>query len=279
MSIEMTVTIDVDRKGQLVAPVGLSTAAATCSRVSVTGADFERRHAPSLAQDVLVLTPTADQVVFTYGFEARQARYPDIMFAPHDSRFTRCHPDLADEACDVVAQGGVEAMIARVTALFEYGHTDDKFYDHADAMPHLCDITTGSCVDINAYLIAGLRAARVEVGYVTGYFIPEERHDHTTDMHCWVVTRQAGVIRHWDIAHHLKMGTRDIAPALNPKPGVRVAMAHSMGWTVPGIPFADFKLVGEPTWFDADGWSRANGRFELSGYSLLDMSQNGHVPA
>ena len=275
----MTVTVEVDRKGQLLAPVGMSSAAGTCAGLNVAGADFERRQVPSLAQDGLILTPTAERVVLSYGFETQPAPYPDAMFAPHDSRFTRCDPDLADEARTLVERGGVEAMIARVTSLFEYGHTDDKFYDQAYAMPQLCDITIGSCVDINAYLIAGLRAAGVEVGYVTGYFIPQERHDHTTDMHCWVVTRENGVIRHWDIAHHLKMGTRDIAPGLNPKPGVRVAMAHSMGWTVPGVPFADFKLVGEPMWFDAEGWTRAKGRFELSGYSALDRVQNGRVPA
>lgn len=279
MSIEMTVTVTADRAGRLLAPVGLSSPAARCTGVTVSGADVERVHAAGTGQDVLILSPTAAQVVLRYGYDTEHAAYPDRMFAPHQSRFTRCHPDLAEEARAVVAAGGVEAMVARVTSLFVYGHTDDRFYDHADAMPQLCDITTGSCVDINAYLVAGLRAAGVEVGYVTGYFIPEERRDHTTDMHCWVATRAGGVVRHWDIAHHLKLGTRDVAPGLNPKPGVRVAMAHSMGWTVSGVPFADFKLVAEPTWFDADGWSRAEGQFQLTGYDHLEATQNQPVQA
>ncbi|MEM6372466.1 MAG: hypothetical protein AAF727_06770 [Pseudomonadota bacterium] len=51
-----------------------------------------------------------------------------------------------------------------VAALFEYGHTDDRFYDNADAIPQLCDMTTESCVDINTYLVSGLRAAGVQAG-------------------------------------------------------------------------------------------------------------------
>ncbi len=274
MGIEMTVTVVVDRKGQLLAPVGLSSPAACCVGLEVAGAEVKRSRAAGLQQDTLILTPTAAQVVLTYAFAPDPEPYPQAMFTPRDSRFTRCHPALADEARSVVAQGGVQGMVDRVTSLFDYGHTKDRFYDHADAMPQLCDLTTGSCVDINAYLVAGLRAAGVEVGYVTGYFIPVERRDHTTDMHCWVATRQDGVVQHWDIAHHLKIGTRVIAPGLNPKPGVRVGMAHSMGWTVPGVPFADFKLVAEPTWFDDSGWTRANATFALSGYDMLDALQN-----
>lgn len=275
----MTVTVNADRKGQILAPVGLSSPAGRCAGVTVSGAEVERVHATGTQQDVLILSPTSAQVILRYMYAPDGVAYPEAMFAPHDSRFTRCHPDLAQDARDCVTGGGIEAMVARVTSLFVYGHTDDRFYDHADAMPQLCDITTGSCVDINAYLVAALRAAGVEAGYVTGYFIPRERRDHTTDMHCWVVTRAEGVVQHWDIAHHLKMGTRDVAPGLNPKPGVRVAMAHSMGWTVPGVPFADFKLVAEPTWFDTDGWSSADAQFRLDGYAQLDAVQNRMVQA
>jgi len=279
MSIEMIVTVTADRSGQLIAPMGLSSGAATCQGVEVEGATVTRRTDTALSQEVMILTPEAGQVTLRYAFDPIPAPEPEAMFAPHDSRFTRCHPDLATEARSIVAAGGVSAMVAHVTSLFDYGHTNDRFYDDADAMPQLCDLTTGSCVDINAYLVASLRAAGVEVGYLTGYFIPEERRDHTTDMHCWVVTRQDGRVQYWDIAHHLKMGRQDIAPGLNPKPGVRVAMAHSMGWTVPGVPFADFKLVAEPMWFDASGWDQADCTFRLTGYDALDAAQNATVHA
>ncbi|APX12647.1 transglutaminase-like domain-containing protein [Tateyamaria omphalii] len=279
MIIEMKVTVTVDRSANLLAPVGLSTPAATRLGVEVEGADAARVTCAALQQGALILTPTADRITLRYGFDAAAAPCPEAMFAPHDSRYTRAHPDLAAEAQEIVADGGIAAMVAHVTSMFDYGHTDDRFYDEADAMPQLCDMTTGSCVDINAYLVAGLRAARVEAGYVAGYFVPEERRDHTTDMHCWVATREGGQVQHWDIAHHLKMGRRDIRPGLNPKPGVRVAMSHSMGWTLPGVPFADFKLLGEPVWFDAGGWDQAACRFELSGYDALDAAQNQPVHA
>ncbi|MEX0310573.1 MAG: transglutaminase domain-containing protein [Tateyamaria sp.] len=275
----MKVTVAADRATRLLAPVGLSTTAATCVGVEVTGADTRRITEPTLAQDALILQPTADHVVLRYGFDTRPTPEPDRMFAAHDSRFVRADPALATEARTIVANGGVEALVPHVTSLFDYGHTNDRFYDEADAMPQLCDMTTGSCVDINAYLVASLRASGIEAGYLAGYFIPEERRNHTTDMHCWVATREGGHFRHWDIAHHLKMARRDIRPALNPKPGVRVAMTHSMGWTLPDVPFADFKLLAEPIWFDEDGWHRADCRFELSGYDALNAAQNNPVHA
>ncbi|WP_147110627.1 transglutaminase family protein [Tateyamaria sp. syn59] len=274
MNIEMKVSVTVDRSETLLAPVGLSTPAATCLGVEVDGADVARVTCAALRQDALILTPRAERVMLHYGFDTGHTPYPDAMFAPHDSRFTRAHPDLAAEAQKIVSDGGVEAMVAHVTSMFDYGHTDDRFYDTADAMPQLCDMTTGSCVDINAYLVAGLRAVGVEAGYVAGYFIPEGRRDHTTDMHCWVATREGERVRHWDIAHHLKMGRRDIRAVLNPKLGVRVAMSHSMGWTLPGVPFADFKLLCEPVWFNDAVWDQADCTFTLAGYDALDAAQN-----
>ncbi|WP_299048239.1 transglutaminase domain-containing protein [uncultured Tateyamaria sp.] len=279
MIIEMNVTVTVDRDGSILAPVGLSTPAATCLGLEVNGADIRRVSCAALDQDALILTPRADQITLRYAFDAAPSQAPDAMFAAHDSRFTRAAPALTDEARHIVAQGGIEAMVAHVTSCFDYGHTNDRFYDDTDAMPQLCDITTGSCVDINAYLVASLRAAGVEAGYVAGYFIPVERRDHTTDMHCWVATREKGRVRHWDIAHHLKLGLRDIRDGINPKPGVRVAMSHSMGWTLPGVPFEDFKLLAEPIWFDAAGWARADCRFDLSGYDTLNSAQNQPVHA
>lgn len=274
MIIEMNVTVAVDRPSRLLAPVGLSTPAATCLSLDVVGADMHRVTCEALRQDALVLTPTDDHVTLKYGFDAYGADLPDAIFEHHDSKFTRAHPDLAAEAQQIVEASGVAGMVAHVTSLFDYGHTNDRFYDETDAMPQLCDLTTGSCVDINAYLVAGLRAAGIEAGYLAGYFIPEARRDHTTDMHCWVVSREGGHVRCWDIAHHLKMGQRTVQDGLNPKPGVRVAMSHSMGWTLPTVPFADFKLLGEPVWFDDQGWYAADCEFKLVGYDVLDAAQN-----
>ncbi|MFQ6548060.1 hypothetical protein AADZ90_008875 [Aestuariibius sp. 2305UL40-4] len=60
------------------------------------------------------------------------------------------------------------------------------------------------------------------------------------------MTRQDGEVLEWDIAHHLKMGTRDIAAGLNPKPGRRAPVAHSMGLTIPAAGLRDIKLISQP---------------------------------
>ena len=86
----------------------------------------------------------------------------------------------------------------------------------------------------------------VEAGYITGYFFPQERGGTCADGHCWVVTRHNGAVQEWDIAHHLKMGTRDIRPALNPKPGARVACFHSMGLAFPELGITELKALIEP---------------------------------
>lgn len=116
-----------------------------------------------------------------------------------------------------------------------------------------CGTAEGSCVDINTYFIASLRAAGFDAGYVGGCFFPAEKGGRCDDMHCWVVTRDQGEVLEWDIAHHLKLGRRDIVPGLNPKPGYRVALSHSMGLTVPDLGVACLKLLTEPVWVDELG--------------------------
>ncbi|MEL6452937.1 MAG: transglutaminase family protein [Pseudomonadota bacterium] len=272
--IEIAVRVAVDQAGVLVAPVGLSSPAGRCLDVTVDGARQEVLEEATLGQRVLVLTPTAEAVTLRYAYDAVPAAYPEPMFVPHRSRYIDPTPALASEAREIVAARGVAGFVDHVTRLFEYGHTVEKFYEGAEAIPQLCDMVTGSCVDINTYLVSGLRAAGVAAGYVTGYFIPAEKRTSTTDMHCWVATRVDGVVAHWDIAHHLKMGTRNVAPGLNPKPGVRLALSHSMGWTVPSLGVEDVKLLTEPMWHSGDGWARAALDISLTGYDLLDAAQN-----
>ncbi|MEO0390854.1 MAG: transglutaminase family protein [Pseudomonadota bacterium] len=278
MNIEMTVRVPA-QDAILIAPAGLTSPAATCTGVQVHGAGCFGHDVAPCGQTLLELHPSADTVTLVYSFDATPGDLPDAIWADRDSRFTRAAPELAREAQQIVAADGVEGYVTHVAQIFHYGHTDTKFYDGTDEMPQLCDMTTGSCVDINAYLIAGLRAAGIDAGYLTGYFIPAERRDHTTDMHCWVVTRYLGQIQHWDIAHHLKLGTRRILPGLNPKPGVRVAISHSMGWTLPALGLQDAKLLCEPVWRTAEGYGDSNATFQLVGFDALNAAQNTPVVA
>ena len=202
-------------------------------------------------QRVYRLRPPGDVISLTFKFTPSQGAYPDEMFVPHPSRYTRFADDLVTEVEPVGADlTGVErarAIACHVAERFTYGHTDQVFNDGLDEVPALgCGLTTGSCVDINTYFIAALRAAGIKAGYITGFFFPEEKKGSCEDGHCWVVTRINGETHEWDIAHHLKMGSRDIHPGLNPKPGHRVACFHSMGLDFPEIGIQNHKAILEP---------------------------------
>jgi len=85
-----------------------------------------------------------------------------------------------------------------------------------------------------------------------------------------VVTRVEGQLQHWDIAHHIKMGTNKVAPGLNPKPGVRVPMSHSFSIALAEIGVEYARVLIELTWRDSAGsWRDAETRIHLAGYEAL----------
>lgn len=263
------------RDARFIAPMGLATPHASAAHVAVDGARMEVCWDPQAAQPVLLGTPEADEVVLRTTFTPGGPAYPEALFQPRDNRYTRSAAALVGEASDIAAKagGGRAALLAlmRHTAeLFDYGHVDEKFYDGHEAVPHLCGTTRGSCVDINVYLLASLRAAGIEAGYVYGIFVPEEKRDWASDGHCWVVTRCDGVVEEWDIAHHLKLGTRDIRPALNPRPGVRLPMSHGMGWSLPQFGISELKVLPGPIWLLQDDLAmERDAALHLTGYDEL----------
>ncbi|MBB93039.1 MAG: hypothetical protein CML68_00310 [Rhodobacteraceae bacterium] len=273
--IELSVTCIARPGATLIAPVGLSTPDAAVTEVTMTGGSARLVADPLAGLHVLAIRPEARELRLTYRFQRGGAAYPEAIFTPRDSRYTRSADALATEARQVaLAAGGgsaaIRALANHVAGQFRYGHPEERYYEGHDEIPQLCGLTEGSCVDINAYFIACCRAAGLQAGYVTGAFVPEEKRDWCEDMHCWVVTRSDAGVQEWDIAHHLKLGRADIAPGLNPKPGVRVPLAHSMGLNFPALGVADLKLIGEPMWLTSEGtWLDANPRFQLAGYELL----------
>ncbi|NJM34740.1 MAG: transglutaminase domain-containing protein [Rhodomicrobium sp.] len=259
-----TVTVRVetgDRHGQtLLAPVGMPTPYQMPVGFAVEGASFALTVETATGQMAAVITADAGApVILKYAYQDGGMAYPEALFTPRDNRFTRAADALVDDARHIAGQAaGGGTAIARianaVAAKFRYGHPEKRFNDGADAVPHLaCGLTEGSCVDIKTYLIAMLRAAGFEAGYVVGYFFPAEKQGRCDDMHCWVVTRHEGVVTEWDIAHHMKLGRTDIAGGLNPKPGERVATGHSMGLDFPELSIRGLKLLAEPVWVAADG--------------------------
>ncbi len=268
--IHLSIALPAVENARLLVPPGLATPHSAPVGLEVEGGSWRLIGDPHSAQHALLLDPEAATIMLRWRYVAGGAAYPEAMFACRTSRFTRAAAALGDEAAGIVRGGGVAGLANHVAGLFRYGHAAQPFNDGHDEIPQLCDLTIGSCVDINAYFIAACRAVGIEAGYVTGYFFPEEKRSHCEDMHCWVVTRADGVVQEWDIAHHLKMGAGQVAPELNPKPGVRVAMAHSMGLNFPEIGRRDLKLLAEPMWLGDDGsCARADPSITLAGYDLL----------
>lgn len=249
-SMEVTVT-GFATDAPLLAPAGIQTPHGTAIDAEVEGGEAKVVFEQATGLAALSVAPTAPEVTFRYRFADGPGHYPEAMFRPTQSRFTRAADALLAEALELAGRGDPLTQARRIACgtaeRFTYGHPEVRFTDGRDEVPAIgCGLTEGSCVDINTYFMAALRAAGIEAGYVTGYFFPAEKRNWCLDGHCWVVTRIGGATQEWDIAHHLKLGVRDIHPALNPKPGFRVAGAHSMGLTFPSLGVTDLKALIEP---------------------------------
>lgn len=228
----------------ILVPCGLDTPLSQSVGLTAQGGHVRAWTEHQTGQTFAQVTPETDQLTLVFAFDGVPARYPDAVFQPTHSRYTIAANDLLYE---VAGLGQTPRDIARAVAQrFVYGHPDQRFHDgHEDKLPALgFDRAIGSCVDINMYFLAALRAAGIEAGYIAGAFFPAEKGDWCSDGHCWVVTRTAAGLEEWDIAHHLKMGRRDIDPALNPRPGFRAALSHGLGLFTPtgGL----IKLLAEP---------------------------------
>lgn len=247
----------------LIAPIGMPSPHQTLMQTATDDVPMHFTQEARTGQSVIVVPPIGlaarSTITFRYQLAECGTAYPETMFLPRDSKFTRAADALIDNAQAVVAGSStarevIDAVVAHTAQAFTYGHPEERFYEGCDEVPMLgCGLTAGSCVDINIYLIAALRSVGIEAGYAAGYFFPEEKNGACDDMHCWVVTRADGEVLEWDIAHHLKLGTRDIKPGLNPKPGVRYAISHSMGWDIPALGVRDAKLLCEPMWVERNG--------------------------
>ena len=259
--ISVTVTVAPDAHvRRLLAPTGVATPHQMPLGFAVDGAPFTLTGEANTGQMAALISPAPGRpLILRYSLADGGTAYPEALFTPRASCFTRAADDLVGHArriADAATDGdeAIAAIVADVAAAFTYGHPESRFNDGLDHIPQLaCGTAEGSCVDINTYLIAALRAAGFEAGYVTGYFFPAEKHGACDDMHCWVVIRQSDRVEEWDIAHHLKMGAGEIRARLNPKPGERVALAHSMGLDFPEAGIGQLKLLAEPVWVDSNG--------------------------
>lgn len=259
-TVSVTVAPDDQPGRRLLAPVGIATPHQTPIRFSVEGAGFSLTGERNTGQMAALISALPGQAVtLEYAYAEGGSVYPEALFTPCCNRFTRPAEALVADAWRIADQAkdghaAIATIVEDVARKFTYGHPLTRFYEGSNEVPHVgCGLTEGSCVDINTYLIACLRAAGFDAGYVTGYFFPQEKNGCCEDMHCWVVSRHDGVVLEWDIAHHLKMGREKICCGLNPKPGSRVTLAHSMGLDFPELGVQEMKLLAEPVWIDAAG--------------------------
>jgi len=253
--------VDLAPGARLLAPAGMATPSDTVAAASVTGGRIAAvLPEAELGGAALDISAEGGPLTLSYEIAPGGPAYPEVMFAPRATRYTTPADDLAQASRELAraaggGMAGIAALVAEAEARFAYAHPDVRFNDGTEAVPYLsCGLTPGSCVDINTYLVASLRAAGFEAGYVYGYFFPAEKGGVTDDQHCWVVTRHDSAVQHWDIAHHMKAGLGPTRPALNPRSGWRVALGHSMGHRYGhGAGAVAFKLLAEPMAIAADG--------------------------
>ncbi|MGS4943937.1 transglutaminase-like domain-containing protein [Meridianimarinicoccus sp. RP-17] len=269
----LTVAVASPLAGPLLVPVGIASPHGMIRGLTVEGGRIATLvNEPELGLCAALVAHDGGPVTLEYRVEPApdDTPYPEAVFRPRANRYTTAASALA-EASRTIARAagggdaGIEALVAEAESRFAYDHPETRFNDGTDSVPHLsCGLTPGSCVDINTYLVASLRAAGFEAGYVYGYFFPAERGGRTDDGHCWVVTRHGGTVREWDIAHHLKAGLGPTRAAPNPLPGERVALTHSMGHSYALPDRALFlKILGEPLHLPPDGppcWTTLDAR-------------------
>lgn len=252
----------------LMAPAGITTPHDSITSTGVQGAQVRNvLLEPELGLSALLLEAQGDHVQIMHQLSPvpDTAAYPESVFTPRQNRFTEASHELALASREIAAAAGgglegIKALVAAAEARFVYAHPEVRFNDGSESVPFLaCGMTPGSCIDINTYLIASLRAAGFEAGYVYGYFFPRERDGQTHDMHCWVITRYHGEILEWDVAHHMKTGLGNTCPGLNPRPGHRIALGHSLGhrYHAGAGQTIDLKLLAGPLALSASGsWEK-----------------------
>jgi hypothetical protein len=255
--VELCVTLEDLRPGTiLLAPTGISTPYESVTGLQASGAQVQSvlREAQLDLSAVCLRTESSKvELIWAFMGSAKGTDYPERAFTPMLNRYTRPDLALADQSQAIARKAGgglagIKALVAETEAQFFYAHPNLRFTDDRDTVPLLsCGLTPGACVDINTYLIASLRAAGYDAGYIYGYFFPSGSANTTYDQHCWVITRCDGEILEWDIAHHLKAGLGASQPGLNPHPGRRVALGYAMGqqYTFNGT-IIHTRLLAEP---------------------------------
>ena len=219
----------------LIAPLGIDT-------------DFQRFHAfeapdgwhtsivaeQRTGQRAAILVPRDRNATahIRHAFADVPSKLPGDAYIPEGTALAMAALELAVDARRIAAEAGggragIQAIVSDTSARFDYGEVpaDQRWYYGQNEVPQVA-CTAGDCIDINTYLVAALRAAGYATAYLTCYYFDDNPAGIESGMHCWVRTCQDGVVEDWDIAHFKKVNRSDVAPALNPVPGKRFALAY-----------------------------------------------------
>lgn len=235
-------TVDTANAGgrEILAPVGMSTPYKTPLCMSAEGGDIELTYEAHTGQAAALIDPADNrEVEITNCFRDRPGAYPDEMF--------RHRPNIYTVACQAAARDA-----RRIAATHDDGRAAIAAIVNATAGTLPCAKTGYPVTDINASLVAALRAGGFDAGIISGVFAADTDNSYAQH-HSWVVSRFQGIAQEWDIAHHMLNGTRDIKPGLDIISGQRIALAYGLGLDFPGLGLSDMKLLGYPIWVDGDG--------------------------
>jgi len=121
----------------------------------------------------VLVRPTSDRVSVRYAVAGSAGNaYPQEAFRPRRNRYAVAAEELAEAARRIARDAGggraaIAALVADTHGRFRYDHPERRFNDGYESVPYLaCGLTPGSCIDINTYLVASLRAAGFEAAYI-----------------------------------------------------------------------------------------------------------------
>ena len=263
VTVEMSDTARDHDAVALIVPLGIDTEFQRLERVDLPeGWNTSILGEARSGQLAALLTPPHPDAPARLGHvvSGRPGTLADAAWHPEPAAHRRAAQDLAQDARRMAQDAGggrrgLEAIVLDTAKRFAYGAIEgpDRWYTGHDAIPAVA-CAVGDCIDINTYLVAALRTAGYDTAYLTCYFFDDDPDGIAAGMHCWVRTRHEGLIEDWDIAHFKKAGQADVHAALNPVPGLRVALAHGRDhvyrWN--GLDIR-LPIPSRPNWVLADG--------------------------
>ncbi|MDP2803030.1 MAG: transglutaminase-like domain-containing protein [Phreatobacter sp.] len=238
--IRLTLGQPVDEGAEIVLAIPIGTPEQVLRDIDITGFDVQHARALNSGQEVVRLRPRAGEPgEVRLVFEEPGTAFPDWTFAPNGGPHETPSAELTTLIEDVAPSTlpppeRVEHIIRHIEERFTYGVRDIGLADDLEAMPPLtCGVHLGTCIDTHSYGVAAFRAAGISAAYVSGLFF-EEGARISMPGHCWMAVQADGAPHHWDVSHFLKYGLGPTRPVLNPKPGVRYAMAIGRNIVVEG---------------------------------------------